>query len=485
MKSSRRKFLLTAAGGGLAAGVSGVSSPAGEGGQEAAGYVVVPERKVPVLADADVVVCGGGTAGVSAACCAARHGAKVVLLERWPSVGGMATNALVNIWHTSDRTKQVIFGFVQEAVERGGEFVRRRPHYPKRPETHDFDPAGMRVVLDRMLGEFGVRTFCNLTAVESIEEEGRMRGVLVDTKTGRKAVLGRIVIDASGDGDVAANAGLPFDFGRPSDGRVQGMTLMFCLRQVDRDAVRAAPEDAKRVFRLMQELRDEGRFPQFNENAALHYLRSGPNHLPYNMCPAAGNPLDEEELTRLSAETREKVYRYLDLWRREMPGFGEAEVEQMGFGLGIRESRRIRGRKTLDGRMVVKAVKQPDAIGHGFWMIDIHDPKGSGYTTWSDQQAELMPPVGESYHIPLGMCLNARVPNLAVVGRCASSTHEAHASVRLQSHCMVMGQGVGTCAALAVDAGVDMAEVDVGKLQSTLREDGAYLEDVPKEEKNV
>lgn len=482
MKSTRRKFLLTAAGGGLGVGaaVPAMGGLAEEGGRDSAGYIVVPQRKVPVLTEADVVVCGGGTAGVSAACCAARHGAEVVLLERWPSVGGMATNALVNIWHTSDRTKQVIFGFVQEAVERGGEFVRRRPTFPKRPETHDFDPEGMRVTLHRMLNEFGVRTFCNLTAVESIVEGGRLRGVLVDTKTGRKAVLGRIVIDSSGDGDVAANAGVPFDFGRPGDGRVQGMTMMFCLREVDRDAARAAPKDAERVFHMMQKLRDEGRFPQFNEGAGRHYLRSGPNHLPYNMCPAAGNPLDEEELTRLSVEAREKVYRYLELWRQEMPGFAEAEVEQMGFSLGIRESRRIRGLKTLDGGMVVKALKQPDAIGHGFWMIDIHDPKGSGYTTWSDQQAELMPPVGESYHVPLGMCLNPEIPNLAVVGRCASSTHEAHASVRLQSHCMVMGQGVGTCAALALDAGVDMADVDLGKLQSTLRKDGVYLEDVPK-----
>lgn len=129
--------------------------------------------------------------------------------------------------------------------------------------------------------------------------------------------------------------------------------------------------------------------------------------------------------------------------------------------------------------MVVKAVKQPDAIGHGFWMIDIHDPKGTGHTTWVDQKADTMPPAGDSYHIPLGMCLNARLPNLAVAGRGASSTHEAHASVRLQSHCMVMGQGVGTCAALALSAGVDMAALDIRRLQAQLCKDGVYLADVP------
>lgn len=474
-RPSRRAFLL-AAGGGMGLSALGATPP---GAKSSSGEVVIPQRRVPVLAEADVVVCGGGTAGIAAACCAARHGAKVVLLERWPSLGGMATNALVNIWHTSDRTKQVIKGFAQEAIDRSGRFMHRYADFPKRPETHWFDPEGMRVVFARMLDEFRARYFCNLTAVESIVEGQRIRGVLVDTKTGRKAVLARIVIDATGDGDVAANAGLPFDFGRPDDGRVQGMTMMFEVRGADEAAGRAAPRsESQRVMQLMRDRRDRGEFPQFNDRHAQHYLRSASNGL-YNLCPANGNPLDEEQLTRLSAQARGHVFQYLDLWRREMPAFAKAEIGQMGFGIGVRESRRIRGLKTLDGQMVVGATKQPDAIGHGFWMIDIHDPKGTGYTTHSDQKAELMPPKGQSYHIPLGMCLNRQITNLAVVGRCASSTHEGLASVRLQSHCMVMGQGVGTAAALALAGGVDMAQVDVAKLQAALRGDGVYLEDVP------
>lgn len=482
MSTTRRKFIFAAGGSGIGALAP---APLTAAGQNSAGaspgpQIAMPARRVPVLAEADIVVCGGGTAGISAACCAARHGAKVILLERWPSLGGMATNALVNIWHTSDRTKPVIRGFVQEAIERGGRFVRQMAHYPTRPETHEFDSTGMRMVFDRMLRDASVRVFCNLAAVESVVEDGRMRAVLVDTKTGRKAVRGKIFIDATGDGDVAANAGLPFDFGRAADGLVQGMTMMFRLRGLDPARIKAHPEDAQHVFELMKKLRDEGKFPPFLEAAARSYLASPRDPIvSYNMCPVAGNPLDEEELTRLSAQAREQVYRYVDLWREMMPGFEGADVEQMGFALGIRESRRIRGIKTLEAPMVVNALKQPDAIGHGFWMIDIHDPKGSGHTTWVDQKKEMMPPVGESYHIPLGICLNDRLPNLAVVGRCISATHEALASVRLQSHCMVMGQGVGTCAALALGAGVEMAEFDVRALQARLRQDGVYLEGVP------
>lgn len=484
MKPTRRSFLLAAAGSSLGAVVAasdggGLSANAAD----VADDLAIPERRVPVLAEADVVVCGGGPAGIAAACSASRHGVKVVLLERWPSVGGMATNALVNIWHTSDRARQVIQGFTQEAIDRGGRFVRRMDHYPARHETHEFDSTGMRVAFQRMLDEAGVRTFCNLQAVDSVRAGHRLAAVLVDTKSGRKAVRGTIFIDATGDGDLAANAGVPFDFGRASDGAVQGMTMMFRLRGLDPAAVRQHPDDAERVFRLMKKLRDEGQFPPFLEAAALSYLRSPRDPIvSYNMCPVAGNPLDEEELTRISHRAREQVYQYVDLWRNEMPGFEQVEVEQMGFGLGVRESRRIRGLKTLDAAMVIQAVKQPDALGHGFWMIDIHDPKGSGHTTWVDQRKEHVLPEGQSYHIPLGMCLNAQFSNLGVVGRCASSTHEGHSSVRVQTHCMVMGQGVGTCAAMALATGVAMVQVDIRRLQQQLRQDGVYLEDVPEQQ---
>jgi len=443
--------------------------------------VRVPERMLPVLAEADVVVVGGGPAGIAAAVSAARHGAAVILLERWPSVGGQATNALVNIWHTSDRTRQVIYGLIQELIERAGPDMIRSAHYPTAPETHEFEPGAMRLVFHQLLADAGVRILCHLAAMESVVGNGRMQAVLADTKTGRKAITGKVFIDATGDGDIAAHAGLPFDFGRKSDGRVQGMTMMFRLCGLNPETIMANPQEADRVFALMKKLRDAGEFPPFLEMAAHSYLRSPRAHtVSYNMCPVSGNPLDEEELTRLSAQARRQARQYVDLWRREMPGFEQAEIEQTGFWLGIRESRRIRGLKTLDAPMVVGAVKQPDAIGHGFWMVDIHDPKGSGHTTWEDQSKDTMPAVGESYHIPLGMCLNARIPNLAVAGRCASTTHEGLASVRIQTHCMVMGQGVGTAAALALDAGCDMAQLDVALLQKTLKRDGVYLDDVPR-----
>lgn len=444
--------------------------------------ILIPAQRVPVMAEADVVVCGGGCAGITAAVAAARHGARVVLLERWPSVGGMATNALVNGWHRSDREKVVIDGLVEESAHRAAaeDWIVRDGQYPRAHETHWFDPEGMRIIWQRMLDEAGVVTHCYSVAGEPCRTDERLTAVLIDTKCGRRAVQGRIFVDATGDGDLAAKAGVPFDYGRPADGLVQGMTLMFALRGIDPEAQAERAATMTQVIDRMRDLRDRGAFPPFNEGNTRYYLGGGARDgTLWNMLPVAGNPLDEAELSRLTARARETLVSYLHLWRREVPGFARAQIDKTGFALGVRESRRTRGRKTLDREMVLQAVKHADALGHGVWMVDIHDPKGSGYTTYTDRGGHDMLAAGTSYHIPLGMCLNAQIPNLAVVGRCASSTHEAHSSVRVQTHCMVMGQGVGTCAALALAANHELADVPLPSLQEALRADGVYLKDVP------
>jgi hypothetical protein len=363
--------------------------------------------------------------------------------------------------------------------------MARDVRYPRDNCTHWFQPEGMRIVFQRLLDEAGVRTLCHLVAGEPVVEGNRITAVLVDTKRGRRAVTGRIFIDATGDGDVAAKAGVPFSFGRNEDGLVQGMTLMFSLWGIDPEARRAGGGDAavEKLLAHMRELRDAGKFPPFNEANGGHHLRHACDHDLWNMLPVNGNPLDEGELTRLTVLARERLVQYLKLWRAEMPGFGKAVINQTAYAMGIRETRRIHGRVTLDREMVVGARKQPDAIGHGNWCIDCHDPKGTGSTTYVDVEdpagaKDRLAP-GTSYHIPLGMCLNDRIANLGVVGRCASATHLGLASVRVQTHCMVMGQGVGTAAALALGAGRELGKVEIGMLQSTLRADGVYLEDVP------
>jgi len=479
----RRDFIGKSMMAGLAAGYGNKIALPGVDTRSDKKEISIPSQKIPVLTETDVLVCGGGCSGVAAAVSAARHGAKVVMVERWPSVGGMATNALVNIWHRSDRQKVVINGLVEETVQRlqKRNWVQQVSGFPRSHETHFFDPEGLRLVWHQMLREAGVKTYCYLNAGDPIIENNTIKGVLVDTKTGRKAILAKIVIDSTGDGDIAAKAGLPFEFGRASDGLVQGMTMMYTLRGIDMDEKKDITEEQLAgIMEEMKTLRDKGQLPPFNEgNTKVLLSKWKGNFFPWNMCPVSGNPLDEDELTRLTEKSREQVFQYLDYWREKVPGMEQAVVDQTGFSLGIRESRRIKGLKTLDKDMVLNAVKQPDAVGHGVWIIDIHDPKGTGHTTYSDKNEKLMLKEGTSYHIPLGMALNDKISNLAVACRAASSTHEAHASFRVQTHLMVLAQGVGTCAAMALSENKNMKNIDIKKLQSKLKADGVYLEDVP------
>ena len=447
--------------------------------------VVIPASTVAVLAEADVLVCGGGCGGVAAAVSAARHGASVILIERLPSIGGLATNGLVNGWHRSDRQKVVINGLVEESARRAashGWIVQDR-QFPRAHETHWFDPEGMRIVWQRMLDEAGVRTICGLAVGEPVIDGRSIRGVLCDTKRGRRAIIARIIIDATGDGDVAAKAGAGFDLGRASDGLVQGMTLIFTLQDVNWELVAQGGRQAiEAAMEKMRRLRDEGKLPPFNDGntGASLLIGHGKFHFPgrfyWNMCPVSGNPLDEEELTRLSAKAREQIVQYLDFWHREVRGYEHARIDETAPVLGVRESRRIRGLKTLTHEMVLGAARQDDAVGHGVWMVDIHDPKGSGYTTYSDRSPSNWLKEGTSYHIPLGMALVEGIDNLAVACRAASTTHEALASFRVQTHVMALAQGVGTCAAIAANDKVAMKEVSPARLQEVLRSDGVWLE---------
>ena len=377
----------------------------------------------------------------------------------------------------------VIYGLVEESAQRASKhgWIRQARGYPHVHETHWFEPEGMRIIWQRMLDEAGVKTLCHLVAGEPVCEDGRISGVLVDTKQGRRVILARLVVDATGDGDVAAKAGVPFEYGRDEDGLVQGMTLIFLLRGVDEEAIEQSQEQIQAAMDRMVELREAGGMAPFNEGntRGMFSYWGARNSIAWNMCPVAGNPLDEGELSRLTATSREYLVQYLDFWRQHVPGMAQAEISHTAPALGVRESRRVQGMQTLDEDMVLGATKHADAIGHGVWMIDIHDPRGSGYTTFTDRGRHDMLEAGTSYHIPLSMCLNAHLPNLATVGRCASCTHRALSSVRVQTHCMVMGQGVGTAAAMALDGGGDMAGVDIPALQRRLRDDGVYLEDVP------
>lgn len=458
--------------GALGAGSLGAATSAGVAAE------AEPKRRTaepPPLFETDVLVVGGGAAGTSAAVTAARTGARVALVDRWPMLGGLATLGGVNTWHTSNLEEEYGFGLTQELIERLQAYdgVDRHPNFPRVHGTYSVSPYLLQVVYDDLMREHRVRTLCYTPCVDAIVDEGSIRGVVVGTKQGLRTIRAARFVDATGSGDVGSFAGCPTVVGRESDGKVQGMTLVTMWGGLDPSRRDEVLRNHGRVDQLMRRLIAEGRFPPAG---AFHF---GTNYLWRWRCSldaiATGDPLDAEDLTRATMEARAKVPRLLEFFRENYPGLENLNLDFMGGMLGIRESRRVLGRYVFDAPDVLNRRSFLDAIGHGFWMIDVHDPEGSGYTTWRDRERHLRP--GETYQIPYRMLVARGVDNLLVAGRCASATHQGMAALRIQTHCHLMGQAAGFAAAMSLEDGVAPADVDVAKLQRRLVESGVFLDE--------
>jgi len=438
-----------------------------------------PKRKAaagepPVLLETDVLVVGGGAAGTCAAINAARAGARVALVDRWGMLGGLATMGGVNTWHTSHLEGEYGFGLTQEFIGRLKTYdgIDRHPNFPRVHGTYSVSPYMLQVVYDDLMREHEIRTLCYTPCVDVLVDGGTIRGVVVSTKLGLRTVLASRFVDATGSGDVGHFAGCPTVVGRESDGKVQGMTLVTMWGGLEESRREEVVRNHAAVDKLMRQMIADGRFPPAG---AFHF---GTNYIWRWRCSldaiAAGDPLDPEDLTRATMEARAKVPKLLKFFRENYPGLENLELDFMGGMLGIRESRRVLGQYVFDAPDVLSRRDFCDAIGHGFWMIDIHDPEGSGYTTWRDKDIHLKP--GETYQIPYRMLVAREVDNLLVAGRCASATHQGMAALRIQTHCHLMGQAAGFAAAMSLDEGISPARIDVTRLQEKLRDSGVFID---------
>jgi len=431
-------------------------------------------NELPRLFETDVLVVGGGPAGMSAAVAAARAGARVAVVDRWPVLGGQCTMCRVCMWHTSDREREVILGLTREYVERLGSYdaVQRSPEFPRAHETYVFSPELMAVVYDDLVRELGIRALCYTPCVDALTSGRRIEGAVVGTKRGLRVVRAKVFVDASGSGDLGFFAGCGTAVGRKRDGKVQGMTLVCGFGGLDTSRSDEILSAHRTVLRRMKELHQRGELPAFGPHWFGNDLRwRWPGSL---IACTSGDPLDPEDLTRATMEARSKLPRFVRFFRDNYPACENLELAHAGPALGVRESRRILGLYTFEASDVIGRRSFPDAVGHGFWMVDIHDPEGSGYTTWYDRS--IHPEPGATYQIPYRMLVARDADNLLVAGRCASATHEGMAALRVQSHCHVMGQAAGTAAAMSLEAGVPPAEVDVSRLQRRLVEAGVWID---------
>jgi len=461
--------------------------------------IELPPRRALVAAEADVLVVGGGPAGLGAAIGAAQAGARVVLAERYGFLGGNATAALVMplmSFHTQTPVPEkpgvnaagstsllptdhgpgepVIAGVLKSLLERlvkvGGAIEPSLATGYVVP----FDPEWFKIIALELLDEAGVHFVFHAFAADVLKDGSRVKGAVFETKSGPIAVRARVTVDCTGDGDLAVRAGVPSEIGR-DDGLVQPMTLMFRMVNFRRDGfeqyVKAHPRQWRGVHGLWDLVREATKAGHLSlpREDILFFATPHEDEVSVNstrITRVLGT--DVWDLSYAEWMSRRQMRQIAEFMRRYVPGFESSYVAQSGVQVGVRETRRILGDYQLTAEDVLQARKFEDGIARGSYPVDIHNPKGSGTVL------KRLPP-GEAYDIPLRCLMPQGVDGLVVAGRCLSGTHEAHSSYRVMPIVMATGQAAGVCAALAAARHNTPRSIDVREVQRELLRQGASL----------
>jgi len=441
---------------------------------------------VPVKREVDVLVVGGGSAGVGAAISAARNGMKTLLVEQQGCLGGLVTLGLVCYLagYPEGIGKELL-----ENLEREGGIGKRRI----------CDPEKTKYILEQMVLDSGVDILYWTYAIDSIVgKDNTIRGIVIQNKSGRSAILAKMVIDCSGDGDVAVFAGAPFESGWDKmDGYNQAVSMDFVLGNVDLE--KFEPRDFYSTIQMkIEEAAKKGELPELVERGYLGPFERNSKIGEVYVCTAHSrkcHTTSAEDLTRIAIEQRRQIQQLVNFYRKYVVGFENCWLSYTAPILGIRESRRIIGEYVLTAEDLVLARKFPDAIARDTHGFDIHNPvshlphikhtklskpkepavcfpdKEGGY------RAYLKP--GEYYEIPYRCLVPLKVENLLVAGRCISADFEAQSGTRLIMTCLTMGQAAGTAAALAIKKKTTPRNLDINLLRETLIKQGVNLDKEP------
>jgi len=422
----------------------------------------------------DVIVAGGGPAGIAAAVSAARLGARTALVERYGILGGMLTSGHVQpiLGRAEGRT---MYDEIVELLEAGHGPINSVATRNGREVGLELEEAKHRLL--KLCVEAGVYVYLQ-TPVVGVRMEGeRITGVRICTPTGLTDLKAHAVVDATGDGFVAAQAGAPFELGRSLDGRCQPVTLEFTVENVDEawnfacyggsDPVTLP--DGRRYSQVCKEACARGELPENVSIVRIHYtLRPGERNI--NATQVNGrNTLSVEGSVEAEYLLREQIPAVVDFLRKNAPGFENCHVKSSATTLGVRETRRFVGDYVISNEDVEKGARHEDVVVHKAWfLIDIHNPAGGGQAEKHSQPA--MP-----YDIPYRSLLPKNVEGLLLSGRNISGTHRAHASYRVMGVAMPTGQAAGMAAALCAKEGCTPRALDFRKVQQALTAYGAQL----------
>jgi glycine/D-amino acid oxidase-like deaminating enzyme len=413
----------------------------------------------------DVLVVGAGSAGSTAAVAAARTGANTLLVDRFGFLGGTSTAVLDTFYAfytPGSQPQKVVSGIPDEVVGR----LKERDMAFERPNTYGagtgitYDPETLKRVWDELTAEAGVRVLLHSFVFGVETEDGRVASVDVATKGGVRRIRARVVVDASGDADVCALAGAPYE--APGDD-VQSLSTVFRVAGVDVARAEAVPK--QELWALMREARDSGEYALTRIEGSIHRTPHEGVMTALMTRVRSVDATDVEQLSAAEREGRRQAHEYFRFLRERVPGYERAVLVSTSPAIGVRESRRIVGEHVLTADEILAAMRFGDQVAR--CGAPIEDHHAGDDTRW------LYLADGATYGIPFRCLQPQRLDNVLVAGRCFSATHDAHASARSMGTCMAMGQAAGTAAALADEP----KRLDPQVLRARLREDGADIGD--------
>jgi hypothetical protein len=451
--------------------------------------IIEPSRSTPVYGEFDVVVVGGGPAGIMAATATARAGRSALLIERYGFLGGAGTAGGLSTFcglhaRTHGEDVRVIRGLADELLDRLAKLDGlNAPHLTIADgiAAQAFDISAYKIAADELVTGSGARILFHAMAVGVVMAPGgsgaagsagsaaEIDAVIIESKSGRQAVRGRFFIDASGDGDLAAWAGVPWEKAPPIDGMMYP-SLMFRINAVD--VGRAGPTPWRTVERLMEEAEQAGTHT-FPRKKPIVRPQRNPLEWRANLTQlrtASGGAIDGTDVDQLTLGELTGRQQALDAFsfiRDRAPGFEDSYIVDIAPQIGIRETRRIIGAYQLTEDDVLGCADFDDTIGVNGWPVEAH-VAGNVEFRWQRQ------PRGFN-QLPFRIILPPATRNLYVTGRCASMTHGAQSAARVTGPCFVMGEAAGTAAGMALSAGVAGAQINVPELQRRLENQGAFL----------
>lgn len=456
--------------------------------------ITEPMRQTQVIRDTDVVIVGGGPAGLTAALAARRLGVEVLVIEQYGCLGGLMTSGFV-----TKPQAPVIGGIPEEIFDRaqtlGG--ARGNIRYRLKDGSYTYfmspiDPEIMKRVVFEKLEEARVDLLLHSLAVGCIHEKKEVKGIIIESKSGRQAVFAQLIVDTTGDADVASWVGAPYRIGRPQDHVPQPMTMMFKMSDVDLNQIAdyastnlddftftyfpetegLISDDQQQlnmIFEGFQKLQarafeSEGYISPrngFNIKTGL-----GVGNVFINATRiSSGSALDVHDLTQAEVNVRKQVTTFVAFLKQYVPGFQDAYLSATPIEIGVRETRRIIGDYTITLSDILSRSQFHDVIAKGYGVIDIHEPGGR----------ELRFDSIEEYQIPFRCLLPQTVDNIVVAGRCISCDHESLGTIRTIPTCMYTGQAAGVAAALAVRRGNRLRNLDITMVQDALIKQKAVI----------